>query len=86
MAKITNIQELREHALDALDQLRNGMIDKKELGIIAKVCEGIQSGIHLEIEYCKAIGKEPNIAFMGNCTGEFTIETIRNKQNLIEHS
>lgn len=70
--------------LSLLNGLSDGTVDIKEVGVAAKVCEGIQSGVHLELEYAKALGREPNIPFLGNCFGSYTIQTMRAKKNVIE--
>lgn len=65
MAKIKNIEQLREHALLTLERLQNQDIDVAEAGVTGKLCEGVISTIKAQLEYARMThNDEPEIPFM----------------------
>lgn len=66
MAKINSIEALRDHALEALEQLASGQIDTTQAGVTGKLCESVISTVKAQLEYCRMIDEEPQIPFMSN--------------------
>jgi len=66
---INNLNELREHAIQTLHRLENKEIKVVEAGITAKLYENIISTVKTQLEYAKMLRKNPEINFMGKCTG-----------------
>ena len=60
-----NIIELRNIALESLEDLRSGKIEIEEAAVAAKICETVISSVRAELEYHKIVGTVPNIEFMG---------------------
>ena len=66
MSKVKNIDELRDHLLDTLDQLEQGLIDTYQASITSKVCEGIIATIKVQMDYAKMVEKTPAIGFVND--------------------
>lgn len=64
MNKPKHIDELRDHALDTLDKLVKKQISIEEAGVTGKLYESVVSTLKIQIEYAKAIDKQPNIKFL----------------------
>lgn len=64
MAKIKNVEELRDFALETLERLSNGEIDTAQAGVTGKLCEGVISTVKTQMEYFRMIGEEQPIPFM----------------------
>jgi len=58
MAKIKNIEELRDHALDTIEKLRDGSIDTAEAGVTGKLVEGVISTLKTQMEYNRMTGEQ----------------------------
>lgn len=69
MAKIKNMQQLREKVLQALDDLEDGKIEIHEAATIAKLSETVISGLKSEMQYAILTQQEPQIAFYGKTSG-----------------
>ena len=65
MSKPRNIDELRDHALDTLEKLVKKQISIEEAGVTGKLYESVVSTLKIQIDYAKAIDKQPNIKFLG---------------------
>jgi hypothetical protein len=74
MAKINNMQQLRERVLEAMDKLENGEIEIEEAMAVSKMSETVISGLKSEMMYATLTKTQPNIPFY---------ET--NKTRLIDH-
>lgn len=83
MAKIKTIEDLRDHALELLEQLSRGEIDTSQAGIGGKLCETAIASVKSQMEYARMLGHEPNIPFMHKSHQGKLIEGDRQKQ-LIE--
>lgn len=75
--RITNIEELRDHALQTLEDLENGLVDVDHAATVAKGCDTIMGTVKLQLTYSHMLGERPNIAFLQ--------EAHRSTSNLIEH-
>lgn len=62
---ITNITELRDHAIETLLKLERGDIDTKEAGVRNKSYEAITSMLKCELQYAAMVQMAPNIPFIG---------------------
>ena len=62
--KITNIDQLRNHALLTLERLESKEIDVNQAGITAKLCETIISTIKQELTYNAMLQRETPIKFL----------------------
>ena len=82
MAKIRNMNELREVSLDILEDLRSGKISHEEAGVASKVVEGVLSNVRTQAVYAKMCGRDPNIPFMGDCLGDMSLKTIQLRSEL----
>jgi hypothetical protein len=74
MAKIKNMEQLRDHALDTLEKLSNGSIDTAQAGVTGKLCEGVIATVKSQLEYARMINEEPHIPFMHDSHQAKTIE------------
>jgi len=63
---IKNIDDLRQHALNTLEDLEIGKISIEQAGVTGKLCENVMSTLKTQIEVAKMLGREPNIPFLGN--------------------
>lgn len=68
--RFNTLDDLREHALSALQRLENKEIDPIEAGVIGKLCENVVSTIKTQMEYARMVGRQPKIEFIGNCEGK----------------
>lgn len=66
--KITNIDSLRNHAIDALEKLSSGLITTEEAGVTGKLCENVVSTIKVQLEYAKMLQLQPEISFLEDNT------------------
>lgn len=66
--KITNIDSLRNHAIDTLEKLTRKEISVEEAGVTGKLCENVVSTIKVQLEYAKMLQQDPEINFLENCT------------------
>lgn len=82
MAKIKNMENLRDHALETLEKLAAGTIDTAEAGVTGKLCEGIIATVKSQLEYARMINEEPNIPFMQISHGAKTLEGKYESKNL----
>lgn len=65
MAKIKDIEQLREFALETIERLANGEIDTANAATTGKLCENVISTVKTQLEYSRMINEEqPNIPFM----------------------
>ena len=64
--KIQNIEDLRTHAIETLENLRAGKIEIDEAGTTSKLYENILSSVKLELEYAKILDKNPKIKFINS--------------------
>lgn len=62
--KITNIMQLREHALDTIQSLCSGNIDNQQALTTAKLYDSVVNTIKTEIEYIKLTDSKTKIDFM----------------------
>lgn len=62
--KITNIEELREHALSVLEDMEDGRVDIRGAAVATKLYDNVISSLKTELEYCKLKKIEPNIPFL----------------------
>jgi hypothetical protein len=77
-AKIKNINQLREHAIETLERLEKGKIDCTEAGVTAKLYESVIASVKIELEYNRMTDKIPNIAFIEDGgSGVKTIGSVR---------
>lgn len=65
--KIKNIEQLRNHILQSLENLADKKIDIDEASIIAKSGETIMSSIKMQLLYASMIGEIPHIDFVHSC-------------------
>lgn len=77
--KITNLGELRDHALSVLEKLEKKEIDVAEAGVVGKLCESVISTVKVQLEYSRMVKREPKIEFIGNCTGRMIEGTTTRK-------
>ena len=70
MAKITNMAQLREVVLKAIEDLENGEIEISEASTIAKLSETVISGLKSEMQYAILTNQEPCIPFYGEGSGK----------------
>lgn len=92
MAKIKNLNDLREHALDALEKLAMGSLTIEEAGATSKLCENVVSTLKLELDLAKLVGKEPTIDFIADHSQWVSIPKRKNMEiqnendsRLLEH-
>lgn len=69
MAKISNMKQLRERVLQALDDLEDGKIDITEAACVAKLSETVISGLKSEMQYALLTNQQPVIPFYGEGSG-----------------
>ena len=74
MTKIKNIDTLRDHAIETLENLERKKIDVVQAGVTAKLYESIMSSLKTELEYHKMLEQKPNIEFLN---GAKVIETTK---------
>ncbi len=65
---ITDIDSLRQHAIDTLAKLSKREISVEEAGVTGKLCENIVSTVKVQLEYAKMLQQEPDIDFLEKCT------------------
>lgn len=70
MPKITNMKQLRDRVLQAIDDLEEGKIEINEASTIAKLSETVISGLKSELQYAILTNSKPNIPFYGEPSGE----------------
>lgn len=68
MSQITDIDSLRQHAIDTLAKLSKREISVEEAGVTGKLCENIVSTVKVQLEYAKMLQQEPDINFLERCT------------------
>lgn len=61
---LSNINDLRAHALETLKKLEKGKIDVEEAGVTGKLYESVMSSLKLELEYHKMLGQQAKIHFL----------------------
>jgi len=76
---IKNIVELRDFALHALGDLKNGNINIQQAATAATLCASVISTIKTQLDYFKAIDEKPQIEFL-DCAPVYSIETTKLKQ------
>jgi hypothetical protein len=81
MAKIQNMQQLRERVLQAIEDLEDGKIELAEASTIAKLSETVISGLKSEMQYAILTNSEPHIPFYGKESGK-TLEASAVKKLL----
>lgn len=64
MSKIKTITELRELALETLENLRDNKIELAEAVATGKLCDNVINTVKAELEYHRMIGETPKIPFM----------------------
>jgi hypothetical protein len=65
MAKIKDIEGLREHALETLDKLAAGEIEITHATAVGKVCDSVINTVKTQLEYSRMINEErPTIKFL----------------------
>lgn len=64
MKNISNIEDLRTHAIETLEKLRSKKIDIEEAGVTGKLYENIISSLKTQIEYNKMVGHANVIPFL----------------------
>ena len=84
--KIKNIDDLRNHAIDALEKLSSGKIDVEEAGVTGKLCESVMSTLKLQVEVAKMLGREPNIPFLGKSGEGKIIDVKKNAKKQLNHN
>lgn len=70
MSKITNMRQLRDRVLQAIQDLEDGKIELNEAATIAKLSETVISGLKSEMQYAILTNSEPNIPFYGETSGK----------------
>lgn len=76
---IKNIVELRDFALEALDDLRGGKINIQQAATAATLCASVISTVKTQLDYFKAIEERPQIEFL-DCSPIYSIEATKLKQ------
>ena len=71
--KLKSIEQLRNHALEALEDLRSGKIDCIQAGVTGKLCENVISTVKAQLEFARMLNKEPSIDFMGDLSKNKTL-------------
>ena len=69
MAKIKNMNELREKVLQALDDLEEGKIDISHAAMIVKMSDSVISGLKSEMQYAILTNSQPYLPFYGEPSG-----------------
>lgn len=82
MAKINDIEGLRDHLLETLEKLDKRKIELEEASIVAKLAEGVVSGLKTQLEYARLNNSSPLIPFLAKSTR--MIKNTNNKPKLIE--
>ena len=77
--KIKNLDGLRDHVLEVMEQLSSGKIDITEAGIVAKLSETIISGLKTQLDYARLTDQQPTIPFFGEGFSEKVIEQPKQK-------
>lgn len=66
LPKITNIEQLRDHALSLLEQLADQEIEINQAAASGKIIEGVISTLKTQMEYNRMIGENKPIEFLGD--------------------
>jgi hypothetical protein len=61
---ISNIEQLRDHALATIKRLNNGQLSVEEAGVTAKLYESVISASKTELAYHHMLGQKPKIEFL----------------------
>ncbi len=69
MTKITNMKQLRDTVLQAIEDLESGKIELAQASTIAKLSETVISGLKSEMQYAILTSSEPCIPFYGKPSG-----------------
>lgn len=80
MSEITNIESLREHAIETLQQLRMRSIDIEEAKTTSNLYENIISTLKSELEYNKFMKSDKTIPFLDSSNGQLGIRTLNSKK------
>jgi len=92
MSEITNIESLRNHAIETLHKLRMHSIDIEEAKTTSNLYENIISTLKSELEYNKFMKSDKTIPFLEGSSGQEGIRTLNSKRlgedvrNLEDHS
>ena len=81
MAKIKNIEDLRNFAIDTLDRLKNQEIDVNEALATGKLCDSVINTVKMQLEYHKILGEKSSIPFIEEAPHQRILE---DKQKLID--
>lgn len=76
---IKNIVELRDFALETLDELRGGRMNIQQAATVSTLCASVISTVKTQLDYFKAIEERPQIEFL-DCSPIYSIETTKLKQ------
>ena len=63
---INNIADLTRELSDAADELKSGAMRIDAACALAKISHGVINSVRLEIDYARARGETPDIAFMSS--------------------
>lgn len=74
MTKINNMSDLRDYALETINDLRSKKIEVNEGLAISKLIDTTISTLKIEIDYSRATGDAPNIPFLKNSDNKLMIE------------
>lgn len=64
MSKIQSIHDLRIHALETLEKLRDGEIEMNEAIATGKLCDNVINTVKIQVDYFRMTGEKPEIPFM----------------------
>lgn len=83
MSKIKNIRDLRDHALQTLEDLKSDKISIQQAATNGALYSSVISTIKAQLDYAKAIDEPPKIEFM-NAGPIYEIE--QSKMKSLSHS
>lgn len=66
---LNNMNDLRNYAIKILKKLDSGQIDSGTAASAGKLCNEIISTVKTQMEYAKALNREPKIEFMNGSAG-----------------
>lgn len=79
MSKIRNIKDLRDYALETLENLKSDKINIQHAATVSAMCASVISTVKTQLDYFKAIDERPQIEFM-NAPPIYDIEQSKMKQ------
>lgn len=82
MAKIKNVDDLREFALDTLERLKSGAIEISEAVATGKLVEQVMNTAKVQMEYYCMTGEKAAIPFFDDAPRNRLIEDKTEKPKL----